>query len=100
MRHVSDVYLDIRYVGDEARLYSKSALLDDDFYDGLPWEIGLKRFEPEKEGGLLKLGILPLRSDAPIYLPERFRPAIKTDGQVAEVEGITAIPEYQLVIQP
>jgi beta-galactosidase len=38
--------------------------------DGTPFEIGLKRHAPTIYRGELLLKILPLRKDAPIYLPQ------------------------------
>jgi beta-galactosidase len=43
---LSDVFLDIKYVGDFGRLYEGTRLLDDNFFNGTPWEFGLKRFAP------------------------------------------------------
>ena len=41
---VADAYLRIDYQGDVARLFTGSTMLDDHFYTGVPWQIGLKRF--------------------------------------------------------
>lgn len=95
--HVSNVFLDIRYLGDVARLTSGDALLDDDFYMGSSWRIGLRRMAPALARGPLELRVLPLRSDAPIFLqgPKARFPA---SGQLAEVLGVRAITEYELLI--
>ena len=41
--------------------------------------------------------MLPLRSDAPIFL-QGAKPRFPATGQVAEVSEIRVIPEYELVI--
>jgi hypothetical protein len=73
-----DLRLRVRYTGDVLRVYLGDKLLDDDFYNARPFEIGLRRYGPAVyiEGLLLK--ILPLREDAPIYLTDRSQ--LKFDG--------------------
>jgi hypothetical protein len=94
---LSDVFLDIHYFGDVARLYSGGELLDDDFFKGTSWRVGLRRLAPALARGPLELRVLPLRSDAPIFL-QGARPHFPATGQVAEVSEIRVIPEYELVI--
>ena len=101
MGGLSDIFLRIKYQGDVARLYAGDSLLADDFYNGQTWEIGLKRFTKEafEEKGL-SLQIMPLRRDAPVYIPRDAWPTFPQSGEVAEVESIEAAPEYGIRIQP
>ncbi|MEO8451568.1 MAG: beta-galactosidase, partial [Gemmatimonadota bacterium] len=94
---LSDIFLDIRYAGDVARLSSGGELLDDDFFKGTIWRIGLKRMAPALARGPLELRVLPLRRDAPIFL-QGTKPAFPANGQVAAVSEIRAIAEYELLI--
>jgi beta-galactosidase len=94
---LSDVFLRINYVGDIGRLYEGPRLLDDDFFHGDTWEIGLKRFAP-LAGQNLTLDVLPLRKDAPIYFSPRATPDFGSAGQISEVRTITAVPEYEVRI--
>ena len=64
-----DLRLRVRYTGDVIRAYLGDKLMDDDFYSGRPFEIGLRRYGPAVYQDGLALKILPLREDAPIYLP-------------------------------
>ncbi len=61
--------LRVHYQGDVARLSVGGRLLTDNFYNGNPFEIGLYHFGPDAFSKPLLLEILPLRPDAPIYLP-------------------------------
>jgi len=91
--------LEIRYEGDVARLYSAGDLLDDNFYNGQPWRIGLARFAGELRRGPLELRILPLRSDAPIYLEPAYRPKnFPASGQIARLESVQLLPRYELLL--
>lgn len=98
MDGLSGLYLRVDYQGDVARLSENGLLLDDDFYNGQPWTIGLKRFLQPDGSGSFVLQILPLRKDAPIYLelphPAYFAP----NGQVARIGSVRLVPEYELEI--
>jgi len=98
-----DVFLQIHYEGDVGRLYEGEAspggaLVDDNFYNGEPWVIGLKRFAARLDTPL-QLQVLPLRDDAPVYFDAGYKPEF-SGKQVAAVASITAVPEYEVVISP
>jgi hypothetical protein len=95
---VNDVFLRIDYKGDVGRLFSGVRMLDDHYFDGRAWEVGLKRFAAEAAEPLT-LTVLPLRQDAPIYIEDGYRPQIAQGGQVAEVVSVTAVPEYRLRVR-
>jgi hypothetical protein len=95
---VSDVFLEVQYTGDAARLSSQGRLLDDDFYNGKTWSIGLRPFADAIREGPLDLSILPLRKDAPIYLEERFRPDFGGQSQMEKLGSLRLVPEYQFMI--
>jgi len=95
---LSEVFLEVRYVGDVARLYAGDRLLEDDFFAGPPWTIGLRRFAKEMAAGPLELAVVPLRDGAPVFLEKGYRPAIPRGGQIAELLSLEAKPEYQLRI--
>jgi hypothetical protein len=95
---LSELFLEVRYEGDLARLSANHKLLDDDFYNGKPWMAGLSRFLAPDGSGNFELSILPLRKDAPVYFelpqPLQFAP----NGQIDKLDSIRLVPDYQLVI--
>ncbi|GJH00486.1 beta-galactosidase [Paraburkholderia terrae] len=93
---LSNAYLSIRYSGDVGRLFSGANLIDDHFYNGLPWEIGVRNvaIDPQQ---LLMLTVLPMRADAHVYLDARYDPRPLIRDQVAEVLGVSWVPEYEVV---
>lgn len=95
---VSDVLLRITYQGDIARAYVNGKLLTDDFYDGQPWVIGLNRNFSDLLNGTLELRVLPLQSQAPIYLPKGARPVISPTEQLADLKLVELVPVYRTVI--
>lgn len=60
--------LSIHYRGDVARLYADGKLIDDNFYNGRPFQYALWRL-PEN-CSQLELRILPLQNDMPVYFPK------------------------------
>ena len=68
--------LNIDYRGDVARLYANGQLIDDNFYNGRPFQYALWRLP--KECKQLELRILPLQKDMPVYFP---READTTPGE-------------------
>ncbi|HXR32334.1 MAG TPA: beta-galactosidase [Verrucomicrobiae bacterium] len=99
LQGLSDLCLKIEYVGDVARLQNASHLLADDFFNGLPWTIGLRRFLDAHAVGDLTLEILPLRKDAPIFLEDKYRPTFAGRDQLFRLDKITLVPQYELVIE-
>lgn len=95
--HVSDVFLDLDYEGDVARLFSGAEMLDDDYFKGQAWRIGLKRYAG-KLGAPLMLTVLPLRQDAKIYFDPTVAPQFE-DGQVARLKSVNLVPEYKLTVR-
>ena len=98
--NLSEVYLAVSYVGDIGRAYIGDRLIDDDFYFGRTWEIGLKRFLGEMKNMPLTLKFLPLRSDAPVYVPPDRRPDFSEQDQVVHVGSIRSVVEFSVEITP
>jgi hypothetical protein len=92
---LSELFLKLDYQGDVARLTADHKLLDDNFSNGTPWMIGLRRFLEDQGPTTFDLSILPLRKEAPVYFefpsPLKFEP----NGQADKLNEIRLIPEYQ-----
>ena len=69
-------------------------VIDDNFYAGHEFDLGLNRYAPEILTGDLRLEILPLRKDAPVFLEPRARPDFGTNESVAKLQSA------KIVIQP
>ena len=69
--------LNIDYRGDVARLYADGKLIDDNFYNGRPFQYALWRLPQDLRQ--LELRILPLQKDMPVYFP---READTTPGEL------------------
>jgi hypothetical protein len=94
---LSELYLKIDYTGDMARLHARGTLLDDDFYNGQPWQVGLMRDEKAVFQTPLELAVLPMPDKAPIYLNEDARRfLLRHPG--AQLLGATLRPQYESVL--
>jgi hypothetical protein len=93
---LSDLYLRVRYQGDEARLLNGNRLLTDNFFNGVEWWIGMKRFLPDSVAATLSLQVLPLSQKAPIFFEPGHEPKFGSDSQVGALDAVEAIPEYEV----
>jgi hypothetical protein len=101
--NLSELFLEVKYQGDVARLSANHKLLDDDFWNGKPWMVGLARFLAPNSQGNFELSILPLRKDAPVYFELNGfglagPPQFAANGQIDKLESLRLVPEYQLEI--
>lgn len=82
--------LRLHWTGDVGRAYVGDTLVADQFFSGRGWDIGLDRLPA---GALradgLRLRVLPLHADAPVYVPEQAGGAGET-AAVVGAEWVTA----------
>jgi hypothetical protein len=95
MKGLSNILLRLDYTGDVGRLYSGSTLLDDNFFNGLPWEIGVGRFDQPSISTLFTLKVLPMPKVAPIYLDPIARRLLDEQPATPQLLHATLIPEYE-----
>ena len=90
-----DLILRVHYIGDIARLTLDGKLIEDNFYSGREFDLGLKRYCPAILTGDLRLEILPLRADAPIYLEPKAQPDFSGKDSLVELQGIEILNRYE-----
>lgn len=86
--------LRIRYIGDVARLTLNGRLIADNFYSGREFDLGLNRYVPEIFTGDLRLEILPLRKDAPIFLEPKAKPDFGTNETLLKLQSVEIVNRY------
>lgn len=92
---LSNVFLRLTYTGDVARLYSGKTLLDDNFWNGTPWKLGLAHWKADLRRGPLRLLILPAPASARIADLGEGSPSQR---QHAALLHAVAVPQYQLTV--
>ena len=100
LANVQELYLRIHYVGDVAMAFMKGQLVQDEFYHGEPWTIGLKRYDDDLKTDPLTFYFRPLRKNAPFLgdLPKQAVPDF-ANGPVVEIKNVEVIPEYKFNIK-
>ena len=86
----------MEYQGDIARLSAGGHLLTDDFYNGTPWCIGLKRFRRQVESGDLEIAIVSWRDRSSVILDDFAVNEARDNG--SHLLKVTVLPEYQLTV--
>jgi hypothetical protein len=92
----TDPILRFHYVGDVARVTLDGRFITDDFYNGADFDVGLRRHAPAILDAVLRIAILPLRKDAPVYIVESARPDFGKAADIATLQRVEIIPRYQL----
>lgn len=97
---VQEYFLRVNYVGDVAMAFMKGQLVQDEFYHGEPWTIGLKRYYNDLKTEPLTFYFRPLHANAPFLsdLPHEAVPDFK-NGPVVDIKDVTVIPEYKFNIK-
>ncbi len=96
MDGVNDLFLRIRYDADMGEAFLDGRLIDDNFGNGTPWEIGLKQFMPEVVAKGLLLKFLPRKSESEKKVKCTEMAALQSDsaGNGIVISAIDLIPEY------
>ena len=81
-------FLEINYEGDCARVYADGKLVEDNFWNGKPMLVRVS----DLVGKNVKLRILPLRKDAPIYLQKEQKAILDAaDNYLLSLLGVRVI---------
>ena len=92
---IDDVLLRVHYLGDAAQAWLDGNLMADNFYNGMPWEIGLKRFMPEVLEKGFVICMVPMCEENQIYLENW---VLKPSPDVARIEKIDVICEREVMV--
>lgn len=74
-------------------------MVDDWYYSGYGWQYGLRQSQALLDRPLT-VSVLPLRADAPVYIPGEARPNFGGKDQVAELRKVSVTPVYVLKLKP
>jgi hypothetical protein len=92
-----DLYLQISYRGDVARIYADGQLVEDNFWNGKPMLVRLS----DLVGKRVELKILPLGKDYPIYLQKEQKAELDKapNGILLSLDGIQVIERQTNAIE-
>ena len=95
--NLSDIILDIDYVGDTGAAFIDGRMINDNLYYGNHWQIGLKQYADEVSEKGMYFYFRPMKNNAS-YLIDFEKDKIPVfDGKtVCTVNSMKAIPEYKI----
>jgi hypothetical protein len=93
------VFLQIDYEGNAARMYAGDRFDNDNFFKGMPWELGLWRYSNEELKAGLELRILPLRRDAPVFLERHLRPNFAQQIGIVRLKAVNVSREFETTLE-
>ena len=100
---VSDLWLNLPYNGDRVEAYIAGKLVGDHFYNGSPWEIGLRKFGALATGESLLLRFHPAHRSHP-YLkdiaPEKLPRFAEGRNEFLEIGEPSLQVEYRTLLFP
>ena len=96
LRDLSDVFLEVHYVGNKARLLIDGRTVADDYFAGMEWRVGMKRFASFLNTSEMILEIDKWQCDEPIFIERHLRPDCKSETP-AQLKSIKARPEYGIL---
>lgn len=96
---IHDLYLRIEYDGDMAMAFLDGELVADHFCNGVPWDIGLKRFAAQIVEQGLVLVFRPLRHGVVKNVSSSAAARFEFQGdEKLVIHSITALPEYAVLV--
>lgn len=103
-RGVNDIYLTVNYTGDTGMGFINGELVADNFYNGIPWQIGLRKFitAPVRAGQLV-LYFRPMRKNASYLLDlqpyPQYIPDFGSSNSYLSISGLSFTPQYKNSLQ-
>jgi beta-galactosidase len=94
---LSNVFLQINYLGDTQAAYAESRLIADDFYDGLPMMISLTSVSRALQNRQLSFLVTPLTDEKKIFFEKGIREPMQ-GRHIAELKSMKLIPQYEIVL--
>ena len=101
---VNDIYLNVNYTGDTGMDFINGELVADNFYNGLPWQIGLRNFvsSPTKPKEMV-FYFRPMQKNATYLLDlqpyPQYIPDFGKSNSYLKINSISFTPEYKTTIQ-
>jgi beta-galactosidase len=93
---LSDIFIRINYIGDTGMCFMNGELVDDQFFYGQPWIVGLKKFYDLPQHSLMNFYFRPMYSNASylVDLKKESIPDFKRGQSYIKINDIATIPEY------
>ncbi|MCU7552649.1 beta-galactosidase [Chitinophagaceae bacterium LB-8] len=98
---LNDIFLTVDYIGDTGMGFIDGELVADEFYKGIPWEIGLRKFLGQPAAKEMVFYFRPMYKDA-TYLVDLKPASVPDFGKnktVLKVNNVVFTPQYKTVME-
>jgi len=100
MSGLNDIFVQFDYEGDVGGLYLDGRLIADNYNNGNPWQVGLKRFLPEALAKGLVVRFWPWRKGQMQNVSTPMSNRMEFEGEEGwQLKSFTVIPEYSVHLQ-
>ena len=101
---VNDIYLTVNYTGDTGMDFINGELVADNFYNGIPWQIGLRKFLASTAKPKEMVFYFPPMQKNATYLLDlqpypQYIPDFGTNNSYLKINSISFTPQYKTTIQ-
>ncbi len=95
---VHEYFMKVDYVGDVAMAFLNGRMVQDEFWHGTPWMIGLNRHQEAMKKDDMSFYFRPINKDHECLqdLPREVLPDFSRGDQVLDLKGISIVPQYQV----
>ncbi|MEP7141403.1 MAG: beta-galactosidase [Ferruginibacter sp.] len=100
LNNLDDIFLQIDYTGDTGMGFIDGELVTDEFYKGIPWQIGLKKIYPNAASKEMVFYFRPLQKGAS-YLADLHPSDVPDFGKANEVltiKKVFLVPAYKVIL--
>jgi hypothetical protein len=99
---LNDIYLQIDYTGDTGMGFMNGKLFADDFYKGIPWQIGLRKFLSTQSTRQFVFYFRPMYKNASYLIDLQPYPAsipdFKGQSTFLRINKTSFVPQYKTII--
>lgn len=95
-KNINDIFLQVDYTGDRGWAFFDGTLVADNYNFGVPWELGLKRWQADVADKGLFVRIVPWKGDTSKILFDgiTFKQVDGVQGAAVGFKSIKLVPEY------
>lgn len=91
----------VDYVGDVAMAFLNGKMVQDEFWHGTPWMIGLNRHQEAMKKDDMSFYFRPINKGHECLqdLPREVLPDFSKGDQVLDIKGVSIVPQYQVKLK-
>ncbi|MBU3155829.1 beta-galactosidase [Clostridium estertheticum] len=98
-QNVKELFLKVEYEGDIGYAFIDGDIINDNFCNGAPWEVGLMKFEKDLLEKGMYIYISPIKKGSFVKSDSTMAARVEVVGEeIAKIKSIAIVPMYEVVI--